>query len=282
MSALTEETSPRVFISYVHNDGSVSYRAPVLDLANRLLANGVDCEIDQFHETTPPSKGWARWMLDEIESAKYVLVVCTATYYKRFRADEKPNMGLGAIWEGGAITQALYEGSGHNTKYIPIGFAGYGEVGPSIPEPLRQTTYRNVSTDDGYMDLLRQIHVAPKIVKPPIGKRPDFASYTPTSSGTGTAAPTPPVKTSQPVRTSQNVDRGKLIDVLDGMDPNSLTSVITRIPDAGRYDTPHLAVSERVASLVRFAESTIGPGLNEVATVVVQKFPSTKDKIGPF
>lgn len=276
MNALTDETSPRVFISYVHNDGSVSYRAPVLDLANRLLADGVNCEIDQFHETTPPSKGWTRWMLDEIQNAKYVLVVCTATYYKRFRADEQPNMGLGAIWEGGAITQALYEGSGHNTKFIPIGFAGYGEVGPFIPEPLRQTTYRNVSTEDGYEALLRQIHVAPKIVKPAIGKRPDFASYSPNASGTRTVAPTTSVKT------SQNVDRGKLIDVLDGMDSNSLTSVITRLPDAGRYDNPNLTVSERVASLVRFAESTVGPGLNAVATVVVQRFPSTKDKIGPF
>ena len=50
----------------------------MLKLSNRLRNEGVDCNIDQY-ETSPP-EGWPRWMTNQIETADFVLIVCTEKY----------------------------------------------------------------------------------------------------------------------------------------------------------------------------------------------------------
>src|SRR3982750_1012279 len=64
---------PKVLISYTH-DSSV-HKARVLGLSERLRSEGVDCEIDQYHLSPP--EGWPRWMMNELQNADFVLVVCT-------------------------------------------------------------------------------------------------------------------------------------------------------------------------------------------------------------
>lgn len=78
------------------------------------------------------------------------------------------------------------------------------------------------------------------------------------------------------------VDRAKLVAVLDGLTPTSLTRVINRISGAEMTDNTNHLVPERVQSLLRFATSSEGCGLNEVARIVTELFPNTKSKIGPF
>lgn len=46
-------------------------------------------------------------MLDGIENADWVIVVCNEAYYRRFRGKEEPGRGLGARWEGAIIGQAI-------------------------------------------------------------------------------------------------------------------------------------------------------------------------------
>ena len=48
----------RVFISYTHD--SPTHKARVRALADRLLSDGIDAEIDQY-QTAPP-QGWPQWM----------------------------------------------------------------------------------------------------------------------------------------------------------------------------------------------------------------------------
>src|SRR5919112_251698 len=108
--------SPTVFISYTHD--SPEHMDRVLDLANRLRAEGVDCHLDQY-ETSPP-EGWPRWTNRQLEAADYVLVVCTETYQRRFDGKEETGKGLGAQWEGAIITQELYDAAGNNNKFIPV------------------------------------------------------------------------------------------------------------------------------------------------------------------
>jgi len=43
-------------------------------------------------------------MLDEVEQAAFVLVVCTETYHERFRGNTPPGTGRGVKWEGAVIT----------------------------------------------------------------------------------------------------------------------------------------------------------------------------------
>ena len=69
----------------------------VLEFCNRLRADGVDACIDHYEPA--PSQGWPRWM---VESANYVLFICTDSYRKRFKG--KTAEGAGVRWEGALIT----------------------------------------------------------------------------------------------------------------------------------------------------------------------------------
>jgi len=55
--ALTEQRPPRVFISYSHDN--VEHQERVLGLADRLRADGINAEIDQYN--TAPPEGWPLW-----------------------------------------------------------------------------------------------------------------------------------------------------------------------------------------------------------------------------
>ena len=61
----------RVFISYSHETSE--HDRGVMDLANRLRADGVDCRLDQ--DQTSPTQGWPRWMLDQVRLADVVLTL---------------------------------------------------------------------------------------------------------------------------------------------------------------------------------------------------------------
>jgi len=92
-----------VFISYSHD--SDEHRKQVLGLSERLRLDGIETLLDQYVNGTP-LEGWPRWMMNQIDAADYVLVVCTETYYRRFRRHEVP--GKGVDWEGALITSDLY------------------------------------------------------------------------------------------------------------------------------------------------------------------------------
>lgn len=74
---------PRVFISYSHDSTQNSDR--LLRFAERLRKDGIDAKLDQYVAGTP-QEGWPRWMLDRLDWAAFVLVVCTETYYGAFAA----------------------------------------------------------------------------------------------------------------------------------------------------------------------------------------------------
>ena len=154
-----------VFISYTHD--SPAHKARVRALADRLLADGVDAEIDQY-QTAPP-QGWPQWMQQHIADARFVLVVCSATYYRRAMGRERPGVGRGAIFESLAITQALYEAQGRNERFIPVLFDRADEV--HIPDFLKAYQRYVVAEDDGYDALYRHLTVQPAVVKPPLGQR---------------------------------------------------------------------------------------------------------------
>jgi len=154
-----------VLISYSHD--SAAHKQRVLDLADRLCGDGVDCHLDQYEVS--PSEGWTRWMMNQIEESTFVLVVCTETYDRRFRGKADPNKGLGATWEGFIITQEIYNNASHNTKFIPIAFSA--DDANYIPLFLQSATRYRLDTEEGYEDLYRRLTAQPGVVKPPIGTR---------------------------------------------------------------------------------------------------------------
>src|SRR5881227_242025 len=154
--ATPDTEAPKVFISYTHD--SPEHIDRVLALANRLRAEGIDCQLDQY-ETSPP-EGWPRWTNKQIEEADYVLVVCTETYQRRFKGTEETGKGLGAQWEGAIITQELYDAAANNTKFIPVLLSP--EDSNNIPQVLRGVQSYELSSEEGYAELYRRLTNQPR------------------------------------------------------------------------------------------------------------------------
>jgi hypothetical protein len=127
---------PRVFISYSHD--SAEHAELVLRFAERLRKDGIDAQVDQYVGGRPRG-GWPRWMLDKLDWADFVLLICTESFYRRFRGKDDPDMGRGVDWEGQLITLEIYRAKSHTLKFIPVIFSA--EDRNHIPEPLSDHVY---------------------------------------------------------------------------------------------------------------------------------------------
>jgi SEFIR domain-containing protein len=126
---------PKVFLTYSHDSYEHVERA--LGLSQRLREDGVDSWIDQYENGTP-GEGWPRWMLNRLEWANFVLIICSETYYRRFRGKDEPGTGKGADWEGQLVTLDIYDSKSRTVKFVPVFFEDrYAQF---IPEPLRVLT----------------------------------------------------------------------------------------------------------------------------------------------
>lgn len=110
------EKVPTVFVSYSHD--SEVHASRVLELAQRLRADGVDCWIDQFEQG--PAEGFPRWMVHQVNRADVVLIICTQTYRRRFDGIEEHGRGLGATFEGYLILQEIHDAGMRQRRFIPI------------------------------------------------------------------------------------------------------------------------------------------------------------------
>lgn len=159
-------TNPIVFISYSHD--SDAHRLRVLALSERLRRDGYETRLDRYVNGSPP-EGWPRWMLNQFDDATHVLVVCTETYYRRFRGKEAPNVGKGVDWEGAVITQELYNDKSLNTRFIPVVFEPADTA--HIPEPLRPYSHHQPTDDGAYEQLLDAIEGTAGVEPTPVGTR---------------------------------------------------------------------------------------------------------------
>src|SRR6185295_3735825 len=140
--------SKKVFISYSHD--SDAHRDRVLALSERLREDGIETLLDRYVNGSP-QQGWPRWMLDQLDLADTVLVVCSETYYRRFRGHEQPGRGRGADWEGALITQEVYDSRSRTLKFVPVFLSAAVEAW--IPEPLRGVSYYELTSRAGYDSL---------------------------------------------------------------------------------------------------------------------------------
>jgi hypothetical protein len=89
-------------------------------------------------------------MLDKLDWADFVLLICTETYYRRFREHEQPDIGKGVDWEGQLITLEIYNAKSRAAKFVPVIFeSGDKEF---IPEPLSDQFY-SLDSEDRYQEL---------------------------------------------------------------------------------------------------------------------------------
>jgi len=160
----------KVFVSYAHSSPAFSDR--VLDFSNTLRKLGVDCEIDQYEESPP--EGWPKWMLRQIQEAKFVLVICSETFYRRANDFSGCPDGLGVKWETTLILQQLYMLNVSNTKFIPI-LMNRGDK-DHIPLPLQPYTFYDVSIEAEMTKLVSRLRGTSTTKRPPIGQPDQQAS----------------------------------------------------------------------------------------------------------
>ena len=170
-------TNPKVFASYSHD--SPAHMAWVQHLCAKLREKGVDVTLD--HWNLGLGGDLPRFIENAVRDADRVIVICTPYYVKKANSRKS---GVG--YETSMITAELYQNS-ETTKFIPVIRQSSGDK--KIPDFFGTRIYIDF-TDDSQFDekfdeLLRAIHRAQRIQKPPLGRNP-FASQTSapgTSSG---------------------------------------------------------------------------------------------------
>lgn len=131
-------TEDVVLISYSHD--SPEHAAKVKQLADTLRSDGVVAEIDQYLPVAGPPEGWARWMNTMIARSRFIIVVCSATYQRRFDGHEdEPGVGRGVSYEGQLLHHLLYNAKGQNYRLVPVLFDDEPET--SIPSIMGAYKY---------------------------------------------------------------------------------------------------------------------------------------------
>lgn len=111
------ENKPKVFISYSWD--SVPLREKVLDFANTLRENGVECIIDQFKDYTDENNDdWKDWIDKHLISSDTILVLCTENYKNCFENNNNCKGKGGVKWEADIIRTLM----GQNKRILPIFF----------------------------------------------------------------------------------------------------------------------------------------------------------------
>jgi hypothetical protein len=161
----SEQSPITVLGSYAHQ--GEAYDARVLQLVQRLRADGIDAWCDQF--VPFPKQGWPRWMEDELAQRRWVLVFASEPYKRRAEGNEDPGSGLGAIWEHGFIRTELYESGRINERFLPVGFGKSQRE--SVPRDLRDYTYFDLDSEADYQKLLGVLRGVPLVTPHPIGEQ---------------------------------------------------------------------------------------------------------------
>jgi hypothetical protein len=164
MLAGMQMPAPKVFISYSHD--SEQHKDWVRSLASALRDHGIDAVMDQWDLS--PGQDMAAFMARGIQAANRVLLICTGPYVS------KAEDGTGGVGYERLIVTAEVVGSIDTIKFIPI--VRNNASARKVPNFLGARLYIDFSDDAQYPakleELMREIHQAPALVKPPLGENP--------------------------------------------------------------------------------------------------------------
>lgn len=172
--AMTDEHSfmtPRVFISYSWS--SEDHQKWVLDLAKKLMSDGVDVIIDRWDLKPGQDKYHFMEQMVKDESINRVLIICDKTYAEK--ADKREDTGVGT--ETQIISREVYSAVAQE-KFIPVVKERADDGRPYIPVFIRSRIYVDLSDPqifyENYEELLRNIFDKPLLSKPALGSPPAY------------------------------------------------------------------------------------------------------------
>lgn len=158
---------PKIFISY-----SWSSDALVLELAQRLVSQGVDVVLDKWDLKEGQDKyAFMERCVNDSEITK-VLIICDKAYAQK--ADGR----TGGVGDETVIISSEIYGNMKQEKFIPV-IAEKDEDGkPYTPTYIKTRIYIDLSDQDTYEmeyeKLLRNIYEKPQFIKPKLGKKPEW------------------------------------------------------------------------------------------------------------
>lgn len=163
-----EDKIPKIFISY---SWVVSER--VLELAERLVANGVDVVLDKWDLKEGQDKYAFMEQCVVNTGIDKVLLICDKSYC------DKANSRAGGVGDETVIISPEIYNQVNQEKFLPIIFEVDEYNKPYIPAYIKSRIYFDLSTKDDqyeveYEKLLRNIYNKPLYKKPALGKKPDW------------------------------------------------------------------------------------------------------------
>ena len=162
------ENTRKVFISY-----SWAVQDRVVELAERLVANGVDVVLDVW-DLMPGHDKYA-FMEQSVndQTVNKVLIICDKTY------TEKADARQGGVGDETVIISPEIYGKVNQEKFIPIAFEADEDGKAYVPHYLKSRIYFDLTTEDDryeveYEKLLRNIFDMPQYRKPVLGTKPEW------------------------------------------------------------------------------------------------------------
>ncbi|MDE6530668.1 MAG: toll/interleukin-1 receptor domain-containing protein, partial [Lachnospiraceae bacterium] len=164
---MKEDRVPKIFISY-----SWSSDALVLELAQRLVSQGVDVVLDKWDLKEGQDKyAFMERCVNDPEITK-VLIICDKAYAQK--ADDRS----GGVGDETVIISSEIYGNMKQEKFIPVIAEKDEEGKPYTPTYIKTRIYIDLSNQDTYEmeyeKLLRNIYEKPQFIKPKLGKKPEW------------------------------------------------------------------------------------------------------------
>ena len=158
----------KVFISY-----SWAVQERVVELAERLIANGIDVVLDVYDLKEGQDKYAFMEQAVNDDTIDRVLIICDKTY------SEKANNRQGGVGDETVIISQEVYGQVKQEKFIPIIFEVDENNKAYCPHYIKARIYVDLSTQDDryeteYEKLLRNIYEKPLFKKPALGTQPKW------------------------------------------------------------------------------------------------------------
>ena len=215
--SLPEINPPQVFISYSHD--SPEHKRWVAQFAEKLMNKGIDVILDQWDlrlgDDVP------KFMERSVRESDRVLVVCTNMYMQKF------NDGIGGVgYESVVVTGELIRDIG-TAKFIPVVREKVGAA--FLPSALSTRLYIDLTegsnSEEQVESLVREVHNAPAIQKPPIGANPFAKTPGGNEAVVASPVPQPAVPNNQLTDTVGFYRRARSLALVD--DPRSWRDLVT-------------------------------------------------------
>jgi SEFIR domain-containing protein len=170
-----QSEGPTVFLSYARDDEV--HASTVLDLANLLVANGIDVELDDWHSGSRRDR--YAWVLREIQAADFVIVVASPGYRSVGDGTHTRNLHRGVQAEAAVLRDLVYgDRETWLGRVLPVVLPGRSlDELPAFTQPYSASHFVIDSiTDGGVEALLRVLTKQPRHVRPSIGRIPELGT----------------------------------------------------------------------------------------------------------